>query len=290
MSRGERERLAVEVPGRHHLAVGHHDRVVHHRAQLDVDDPAGVRQHVPDRAVHLRRAAQAVRVLHRVPAVPVAGQQRRAGQQRAQVGRAVQLARVRPDHLHPLVVGPVGAEQRLDGQRAGQVGRLDQHQRVVDGEGEQRLHRLGPVDQGQALLRGQLQRLDAVLGQHLGAGPARPAGRRGRAAAPRRSAAGPGGRAGPGPRTRRPSPCPGPPGAGPGRAVRAGGAAGPRGPRSTPAASVRARSSSSARTVASSRGAPVAAACERMMAPCSRVRSCSPTRVSASAPNPVLTP
>ncbi len=45
-----------------------------------------------------------------------------------------------------------------------------------------------------------------------------------------------------------------------------------------PAASVRARSMSSARTTSSSSGAPVAAACERTIAPCSVVRSCLPHR------------
>ena len=100
--------------------------------------------------------------------MPVAGQQRRPGQQPAQVGRAGQLARMRPQRLDPFVVGAVGAEQSLDRQRAGHVGRLDQHAGVVDREGQQRLHRLGPVDQRQALLRGQGQRLQAVLGQHPG--------------------------------------------------------------------------------------------------------------------------
>ena len=270
--RGERQWLAVEVPRRHHLAVERHDRVVHHRAQLDVDHPAGVGQHVPDRAVHLRRAAQAVRVLHRVPAVPVAGQQRRAGQQGPQVGRAVQLARVRAQGLDPLVVGPVGAQQRLDRQGAGDVGHLDQHPRVVDRERQQGLHRLGPVDQGQALLGRQLQRFQAVLGEHLGAG--RPRG------------------GSPGPRS-LPSPISG-------WARWASWARSPEAPTEPllgttgsrprlsssrrrrgrsgrtpeyPAARVLARSRRMARTVASSRGAPVPAACERTMAPCSRARS-----------------
>ena len=119
---GERERLPVEVPGGHDLAVGDHDGVVHHRAELGVEHPAGKRQHVPDRAVHLRCAAQAVRVLDGVPAVPVTGQQRGARQQGTQVGRAVKLAGMRADHLHPLVIRPVGAQQRLDRQRARQVG------------------------------------------------------------------------------------------------------------------------------------------------------------------------
>src|SRR5258707_1534800 len=42
--------------------------------------------------------------------------------------------------------------------------------------------------------------------------------------------------------------------------------------------------------VSSSSGTPMAAACERTIAPCSVVRSASPTGVSASAPNPVFTP
>ena len=158
----------MEVARGHDLAVGHDDRVVDHRPELGGEDLPGKAEHVPDRPVHLRRAAQAVRVLHRMPAVPVAGQQRRPGQQPAQVGRADQLPRMRPQRLDPLVVGPVGAEQRLDRQRAGQVGRLDQHAAVVDREGQQRLHRLGPVDQRQALLGGQRQRLEPVGGQHLG--------------------------------------------------------------------------------------------------------------------------
>ncbi len=82
---------------------------------------------------------------------------------------------MRPEHLDPLVVGAVGAEQRLDRQGAGHVRRLHQHLGVVHREGQQRLHRLGAVDQRQPLLRGQRQRLEAMLGQHLGG---RPAGQR----------------------------------------------------------------------------------------------------------------
>ena len=80
---------------------------------------------------------------------------------------------MRAEHLHPLVVGPVGAEQRLHRERAGHVGGHDEHLRVVDREGEQRLHRLGAVDQRQALLGRELQRLDPVLGQHLAGRAAR---------------------------------------------------------------------------------------------------------------------
>jgi len=74
------------------------------------------------------------------------------------------------------------AEERLDGQRARQIRRANQHPRVDDREREQRLHRLGAVDQRKPLLRGQLQRHDPVRGQHLGGGP--PAGRVPRPAQP----------------------------------------------------------------------------------------------------------
>jgi hypothetical protein len=79
---------------------------------------------------------------------------------------------VRAQRLDPLVVGPGVAEQRLDRQRARQVRRADEHVRIDDRKREQRLHRLGAVDQRQPLLRSQLQRLDPALGQHLGRGPA----------------------------------------------------------------------------------------------------------------------
>ena len=89
---------------------------------------------------------------------------------------------MRPDDLHPLVVGPVGAEQGLDRQRAGRVRGLDQHVGIMHREREQRLHGLGAVDQRQALLGSEGQRLEPALGQHLGgwaaprrvAGPAQP--------------------------------------------------------------------------------------------------------------------
>src|ERR1019366_1276079 len=162
---------------------------------------------------------------------------------------------MRPDHLDSLVVGPVGAEQRLDRQRAGHVRRLHQHRGVVHREGQQRLHRLGPVDQRQPLLRGQRQRLPRLLAPEP---PPEPlpgiTGSRSRASS---------------------------------SSSRAGSSA--RTPE-YPAASVLARSRRIARTTSSSRGTPIPAACERTIAPCSVVRSASPTGVSASAPNPVFTP
>jgi len=162
----------VEVAADHHLAVIRDHRVVDHRAQLGLQHPAGEAEHVTHGPVDLRRAPQAVGVLHRVPAGAVAGHQRRARQQSAQVGGADQLARVRPERLHALVVRPVVAEQRLHRHRAGDVGRLDQHRGLMYREREQDLHRFGPVDQRQPFLGREPQRLDPVLAQHLRGRPA----------------------------------------------------------------------------------------------------------------------
>jgi hypothetical protein len=74
---------------------------------------------------------------------------------------------MRPDYLDPLVVGAVGAQQCLHRQCARDVGGRDQKLGVVHGERQQCLHRLRAVDQRQAFLRRQHQRLDPVLGEHL---------------------------------------------------------------------------------------------------------------------------
>ena len=249
-----------------------------------------MRQHVPARAVDLGCAAQRVRVLDGVGRVPVAGEQRRAGQQPAQVRGRGQLAGVRADRDHPLVVRAVGAEQRLDRQRAGEVGGLGEQLGVGEREGEQRLHRLGAVDEGQSLLRRQGQRGEPGLGEQLGGrAPARVVSGGGAAGPPRPAAARPR-RAGRGRRTPRPSPWPGRPAAGRGRAARAGGPAARVGSRTRRRPSVRARSSSSARTASSGSGGPTPAAWLRMSASCIRARSSWAMETSASAPKPVVTP
>ncbi len=65
----------MEVAGGHHLAIGHNDRVVHDRTEFGLEDAPGEGEHVPDGAVHLRSAAQAVGILDGVRAVTVAGHQ-----------------------------------------------------------------------------------------------------------------------------------------------------------------------------------------------------------------------
>ena len=83
----ERERLPVEVPGRdEHAVLDEHERVVGRRVQLGRDRVLDVVEEVARRAVHLRRAAQRVRVLHLVaPAVRL--DDRRALEQPEHVAR-----------------------------------------------------------------------------------------------------------------------------------------------------------------------------------------------------------
>src|ERR1022692_137243 len=120
---------------RRSLMLASSDMAMPSMSAAKASDPPGVVQDVADGAVDLGGAAQAVGVLDGVPAVPVAGHQARAGQEGAQVGGAVELARVRADDLDAQVVGAVGAEQRLDGHGAGHVGGLDEEPGVLDGEG-----------------------------------------------------------------------------------------------------------------------------------------------------------
>jgi len=65
---------------------------------------------------------------------------------------------------------PVRAEQRLQAHRARQVSRTQQPRQVGAGQHEHGQHAVGAVDQGQALLLGQLDRLQACLGQGGGCG------------------------------------------------------------------------------------------------------------------------
>ena len=96
----ERERLAVEVAGRdEQLVLDEHERVVGRRVQLGRDGVLDVVEQVARRSVHLRRAAQRVRVLHLVaPAVRL--HDRRAFEQAQHVSRRRALPSQRPQRMH----------------------------------------------------------------------------------------------------------------------------------------------------------------------------------------------
>ncbi|MDI2023901.1 hypothetical protein PJL18_04450 [Paenarthrobacter nicotinovorans] len=61
----------------------------------------------------------------------------------------------------------VGAQQCLDAERCGDVRRREQQADVGDGHQQHAKHAFGAVDEGQALLLSECDRLDAVLGEQL---------------------------------------------------------------------------------------------------------------------------
>ena len=150
---GQRHRRAVKVPARLHAAVGQHHRVVDGRAQLGGGHGLHVGPRVPRGAVHLRRAAHRVGVLHARIVVAVARHDLGAGEQPREVGGAACLAGLRAHGHEVRGEGAIGAEQRLGGHRRRHVRRLQQPRQVVEGQQQHPEDAVRAVDQGEALLR-----------------------------------------------------------------------------------------------------------------------------------------
>ena len=164
-------RRAVEVAVALHPAVERDDGVVDGARELAVAHQAGVRERVAAGPVHLRRAAQRVGVLHAgALRAAVAGHDGGAGEQRAQVGGAVGLTRVRAQRLQVRGEHRVGPELGLDAHRGGEVGRAEQQREVVGGERQHAEHAVDPVGQRQALLLAEHDRRDAGRGERVGRG------------------------------------------------------------------------------------------------------------------------
>ena len=164
----EAERCAVEVAARLDPPVGQDHRVVDRRVELALGDRAGVGEGVERGAVHLRRAAQRVGVLHPRIALAVAGHDRRTGEQPAQVGRADRLADLRPQRLQIGGERAVGAEQRLDAHRRRHVGEAGEGLEVGDRQREHPEDAVGAVDERQPLLGAEHDRFEAGAGERLG--------------------------------------------------------------------------------------------------------------------------
>ena len=113
----------------------------------------GVRERVARGAVHLRRAAQRVGVLHAVVAVAVAGDDRRAGEQRAQVRGAGRLAglRAQRDRGPRRRRGRCRAAPRPTSPRRRRPTRSSAS-RSCEREQQHAEHAVGAVDQREALL------------------------------------------------------------------------------------------------------------------------------------------
>ena len=167
---GEADRRTVEVPARFDPSVGQDHRVVDRRGELRLGHPAGMRHGVTSGAVHLRRAAQGIGVLDTGVVVAVAGDDRRALEQSVHVGGAGRLAGMRAKRDQVRREGSIGAQKRLDRHRRGHVGDGQEHPEVLDRKRQHAEDPVGAVDQRQALLRRQRQRLDPGGGKRLARG------------------------------------------------------------------------------------------------------------------------
>ena len=282
-----RDRLAVEVPVRDDLpAIGQHERVVGGGVQLDGDRPLGVVDRVAHGAVHLRRAAERVRVLH-PPAPAMGGDDLRVVEEAVQIRRRGRLAGMRPQRLELGRERRARPAHRLDRLRGCQVGQLPQPVRAAHDERADRRHELRAVDEREALLRGELDRRQAGLRQRVGAcqrlsADARRAPRRrgrardARAAQGRRSP--PATRATAPPAARRPRACR--PGAAPARGAR----------RMCPWRARSRAAAIAARTTSSGNGSPTPHAWLRTRFSWSSAACPASMCTSTSRPNPVFTP
>ena len=156
-------RCAVEVAvGGHAAVLGHHGVVVG-GGELPVGHGGHVCQRVAESAGDLRGAADGVGVLDVVglEAVQGGGEDRRVRGDGADVVSGNRLARVGTQLLQVLVEDGQGACQALDAHGGGDVGDLGGLAQVRDGQAQHAEHAVGAVDQRQALLFAQHQRLDA---------------------------------------------------------------------------------------------------------------------------------
>ena len=284
---GHRDRSTVEVAARLDPAVGQDHRVVDRRSQLGLGHPLGVGDGVAGGAVDLRAAADRVRVLDPRVVGAMAGDDRRAAEQPAQVGRARGLPGLRAQGDQVLGEGAVGSEQRLGARRGGDVGEAQKRAEIGEGEDQHPEDAVGAVDQRQALLRPEHRRLDPGSLERRRSGDGTFVGvehlplpeHRQRAVSERGQIA-----------------------AGAERPVLGNHRIEPLGehrddrlgelrPRSRESHRQRSRPSRNiARTASRSIGGPMPAACERISARCSSVRRSAGIRVCASDPNPVETP
>ena len=243
-------------------------------------------ERVADGAVDLRHAAQRVRILDLVGQSLVARLERRVAEQVAELRGDRDLAGMRPGQLVGRRERDVRPEQRLDAHRRRDAGRPDEPVGVGEQERPDRAHQLGPVEEREALLGLEDERLEADLAQgderrHVLAADLDPAAadeRQGEVGE-RRQVAGRADRAllrhdGWSPRSRKASR----------RSTISG-----RQPL-WPSASVFARSRSIARTTSRGSGAPTPAAWLIRRFSWRRAASAGGTNRVASAPKPVVTP
>jgi hypothetical protein len=160
--------MAIASASRASAVLHEEHRVVGDRVDLDLDDAFDVGERVAHRAVHLRDAAQAERVLE--PVVGVRGQDLAAVQERPQVRGGLGLARVRSGLLHPGVEAALVAAQHFQAQRPGRVGDRDERPGGVHRERPDAGDLVGAADERVPFARAGVERLDPGPAQGLSSG------------------------------------------------------------------------------------------------------------------------
>ena len=154
------------------IALHEHQRIIHCRVGLGLKNRAAIRQRVAHRAVHLRDAAQRVRILHS-PALAMRLAKLAALEHAPQIGRRLKLSSMRPRAMDAFIERDIGSAQSVERQRSNHVGGIDQNFCRQQRQCSYRQHGLGAVDQRDCFFGFEHQRLDAGRSQDFRAGNAR---------------------------------------------------------------------------------------------------------------------
>jgi len=172
---GHGERLAVEIAAAENVAgISENEGIVGGAVEFDGERGADVGESIARGAVNLRDAAEAVGVLHArvfcrravrfadlaaaVEALEMAGDESVAGM-RARIGDA-------------RIEGDRAAAKRVERERGGDVSRIGGNFGVAQGESEKSEHGLGAVEEREAFLGVQHERVDSRCAKGFGAGHA----------------------------------------------------------------------------------------------------------------------
>jgi hypothetical protein len=156
-------------------ALGEDQGIVRGGVQLHVQDPAQVVQGIPNGAVDLRHAAQRVRILDLVRRAVMRRHQPGIPEEVPHLGGNSDLARVRTGKLVHGRERNVRRQQRLHALRRGHGRGPRQAVGIGEEKRAQRAHQLRPVEERQAFLRLERERLDPGLAQRQEAGHHLPA-------------------------------------------------------------------------------------------------------------------
>jgi hypothetical protein len=118
--------------------------------------------------MNLRGASQAVGILDGVVRLEVRCSYAGTVKETEKVGGHGELARVGTQGVHPGIEGASTSKQRLDRHGARHVCRPGQATRLVGADDPPCQHPLGPIEKAKPLLGFQHERLQTMVGEHLG--------------------------------------------------------------------------------------------------------------------------